>query len=446
MSTQEDGMSTAVFSPCDAEALEESGLASPPCSDGTRRIHKRRLNRSSDEEENHLPLTPVSMDASSDCFVSIPEDLVSFATLQYLGYNHQTATRIWERWANWPPGRIKRQSDDFEDGIPFIEVAEGYLDSATDTCDDDDSAWFDCLDNYGMSTELTHAIMDTKFRHIRLTQSCKFWVQDTLKLRYRGLEEVQEASRERERATQREASRPGTNNPGPPAQRSISESLRSAPWMSPETALSSFATGAAANKPGEIQLYKGMDKAWINDLFRGDGSVHFGCLASRSPADFSSKQVGIYFAVDREVAVYYACYAKRRSGVNAVVIVQATIPNSAIESLTPPDIQHVYWPSMEWKSLVLTCRQDRKLSSQLRKFKLAKLVIGSICNKPSMVLANMQSPDEITEGMVYKTKDDRVAIEYVFIGDEGDDLLEQSAKITVFPLTSREFEAWRYDV
>ncbi|CAI7569245.1 unnamed protein product [Penicillium discolor] len=427
MSTQ-DGMSTAVFSPGDAEALQESGLASPPCSDGTRRIHKRRLNRSSDEEENHLPLTPVSMDASSDCFVSIPEDLVSFATLQYLGYNHQTATRIWERWTNWPPGRIKRQCDDFEDGIPFIEVAEGYLDSATDTCDDDDSAWLDCLDKYGMSTELTHAIMDTKFRHIRLTQSCKFWVQDTLKLRYRGLEEVQEASRERERATQREASRPGTNNPGPPAQRSISESLRSAPWMSPETALSSFATGAAANKPGEIQLYKGMDKAWINDLFRGDGSV------------------GIYFAVDREVAVYYACYAKRRSGVNAVVIVQATIPNSAIESLAPPDIQHVYWPSMEWKSLVLTCRQDRKLSSQVRKFKLAKLVIGSICNKPSMVLANMQSPDDITEGMVYKTKDDRVAVQYVFIGDEGDDLLEQSAKITVFPLTSQEFEAWRYDV
>lgn len=386
------------------------------------------------------------MDSSSDCFVSIPEDLVSFATLGYLGYNHHTATRIWERWTNWPPGIIKRQCDDFEGGIPFIEVAEGYLDSATDTCEDDDSVWLDCLDKYGMSTELTHAIMDTKFRHIRLTQSCKFWVQDTLKLRYRGLEEVQEASRERERATQRQASRPGINNPGPPAQRSISESLRSALWMSPETALSSFATGAAANKPGEIQLYKGMDKACINDLFRGDGSVHFGCLASRSPADFSSKQVGIYFAVDREVAVYYACYAKRRSGVNAVVIVQATIQNSAIETLIPPDIQRVYWPSTEWKSLVLTCRQDRKLSSQLRTFQLAKLIIGSICNKSSKVLANMQSPDEITEGMVCKTKDGRVAVQYVFIGTEGDDLLEQSAQITVFPLTSREFVAWYYDV
>lgn len=53
----------------------------------------------------------------------------------------------------------------------------------------------------------------------------------------------------------------------------------------------------------------------------------------------------------------------------------------------------------------------------------------------------MRSPDEITEQIVLKTSDGRNAIQYVFIGDDGDDLLESSS-ITVFPLTSQQFEAW----
>ncbi|CAG7940323.1 unnamed protein product [Penicillium salamii] len=446
MSTNEQDRSTAVLAPGDAATLQDSGLASPPYSDGTRRIHKRRLNRSSDEDDGHLPLTPISMDSGSDCFVSIPEDLTSLATLEYIGYNRQTAVSIWQRWNNWPAGIIKRQCDDFENGIPFIEIAEAYLETQPDTCDENDSAWLECLDRYGMSNEFTSAIMDTKFRHIRLTETCQFWAIDTLKLRYRALEEVQEASRQREReqATQRESSRPGTHSPDPPTQRSISDSLRSAPWMSPETAMSSFATQVAANAPGRTQLYKGMDKARISGLFRNDGSIDYECLAAIPPADFTSKTIDIYFGVDREVAVRYACYAKRRSESCSAVIVQVSIPNSVIETLAPPEIQHVYWPTTEWKSLVFLCRQRRKLPSHLRKFKLADLVIGSICNKPNMILANMESPNEITEQMVFKTKDGRVAVQYVFKGEGGDDLLHDSAKLTVFPLTSREIESWRH--
>ncbi|KAJ5343872.1 uncharacterized protein MYU51_002241 [Penicillium brevicompactum] len=438
-----NSMSTPVLAPGDAAALQTSGLASPPSSEGTRRIHKRRLNRSSDEEESHLPLTPVSMDSMPGCFVTIPEDLISFATLKYLGYNHDMAMRIWHRWTNWSPGPINRECDDPENGIPFIEVAEGNLDHAPDTSDEDDLAWLQCLTQYGMDTEFTNAIMDSKFRQIRLTQSCKFWAQDTIKLRYRALVEVQEASRERERQTQREASRPVRNNPGPSTQRSVSESLRTASWISAETALSPFAADVAANAPGVTHLYRGGDKAWINGLFRDDGSLHVGCLAARPPADFSARTaLDIYLAVDREVAICYAGYAKRRSGASAVVIVHVTIPNSVIESLTPSEIQRVYWPSMEWKNLVLSCRQMRKVPTQLRKYMLATIVIGSICNKPKAVMANWSSPEDITERMVFRTNDGRVAVQYVFKGEEGFGLLEESAQFTVFPLTNREFAAW----
>ncbi|KAJ5404632.1 hypothetical protein N7465_005916 [Penicillium sp. CMV-2018d] len=74
------------MAPDDAVILQESGLVSPPLSDGTRRIHKRCSNRSSDEEEEeHIPLSPVSIASSSDSFVSILEHLTSFAALDHLG-------------------------------------------------------------------------------------------------------------------------------------------------------------------------------------------------------------------------------------------------------------------------------------------------------------------------------------------------------------------------
>ncbi|KGO74640.1 hypothetical protein PITC_084160 [Penicillium italicum] len=435
-------MQTSILVSDDAVALQNSGLASPPLSDGTRRIHKRRLNRSSDEEEQHLPLIPESISSSSDSFVSVPDHLVSFAALEHLGYDSETATRIWDYWTNWPPVGPKRKTDDIYHGVPFIDVVEGHLDNSPDTCEENDAEWFRCMDLYGINRELQESIMDPKFRSIRLTESCKFWVWDTFHLRNRALQAVQEASRERDMASQREASRPGQSNHVGSGRRSISDSLRMVPWLSSETALSEAAKTAASRAPGYTTLYKGIDQARIGEVFDNDGNADFGCLVSRTRRDFSARQADLYFAVDREVAELYACYIKRRSTCSGTVIVQVTIPNSVIESLSALDLQIVHWPSAEWKSLIFHCRQGKKLPSELQKYKVAKLVIGTICGKPNFVISNLRSPDEITGQMVLKTTDGRNAVQYVFKGDDGDTLLEQSSSVMVFPLTSQELGTW----
>jgi hypothetical protein len=53
----------------------------------------------------------------------------------------------------------------------------------------------------------------------------------------------------------------------------------------------------------------------------------------------------------------------------------------------------------------------------------------------------VRSPGDITKRMVYKTKDGRNAVQYVFKGEEGWDLLEESAELTVIPLTTWEVAA-----
>ncbi|KAJ5598451.1 hypothetical protein N7537_008535 [Penicillium hordei] len=390
MSTSDDGMRTNILVSDDAVTLQNLGL--------------------------HLPLTPVSISSSSDSFVSIPDHLVSLAALEHLGYNSETATRIWEYWSNWPPGEPKRKTDDIYHGVPFIDVAEGHLDNSPDTGAENDAEWFHCMNLYGINHELQEALMDPKFRSIRLTESCKFWIWDTFQLRNRALQAVQEASRERDIASRREASRPGQSSSGGSGRQSISDSLRMVPWLSRETALSEAATTAASRAPGHTTLYTGIDQARVTRLFDDDGNADFGCLVSAPRCDFSGRQADLYFAVDREVAEHYACYIKRRSTCSGVVIIHANIPNSVIVSLSALDVQTIYWPSVEWKSFIFHCRQGKKLP--------------------------LNSGNEITEQMVLKTRDGRNAVQYVFKGDDGDTLLEESSSVTVSPLTSQQFETW----
>jgi hypothetical protein len=99
-----------------------------------------------------------------------------------------------------------------DDGeILFIHVAASYLARGRehDTWGDNDQPWYNCMSLCGIRSEVQVSIMDPVYKRIRLTESCYFWMKDTIELRYRGLEAAQRASRER--AT---SSRPGRSDSG----------------------------------------------------------------------------------------------------------------------------------------------------------------------------------------------------------------------------------------
>ena len=458
----------SVLASADVEDLSSTGLISPPSSDGTRRVHKRRLNRSSDDDNSHLPLTPISPTSSSsvtEMYATIPELLVSLATLKYLGYTDTAANQIWDRWSNWPstpPGRFEVDSDG---EILFLDVAVSHLTRVRDqdTWDENDHSWFHFMNLGGINLEVQTAIMDPIYKRIRLTESCYFWVKDTIKLRYRGLEAIQTASRERAMAMARAASRPGystSTHDGSSiggssgssqitlsqkdGQRSISGTMRMAPGISSDTAFSN-ACRSAQNIPGSIILYKGLDQARLNGFFDNSGAiVAWEKMFSNPPTDFL-RSPGFYFTVQRDIAEHYACYAKRRDDLQSVVIVHVIVPNRKVECLSTTQLQKTYWPSVEWKNLVWHCRNANKFPSQLRKFKQASLIIGTIAKKPNRVYNNMDSFAQIDESCVFKTKDGRNAVQYVFHDDEGHEFLEELApgSVTVHPVSTAEFTQWQ---
>jgi hypothetical protein len=155
--------------------------------------------------------------SDTDSYATISNTLDSLATLKYLGYNDTAAHQIWAKWSTWPPGGY---AEDPWGELPFLEAATSHLIRGRDhdTWDDDDQLWRNCMDICGIEPVIQALIMDPMYKTIRLTESCCFWMKDTIELRYRGLEAIEEDSRNRAKALERA---PRSGQSGPPFQAHI---------------------------------------------------------------------------------------------------------------------------------------------------------------------------------------------------------------------------------
>lgn len=459
---------TSILAPLDAAQLMGQGLAGLPDSSGKRKIHKRRLNRSSDEEHRRLPLD-VSLQSQSadDIFASIPDQLISHASIEYVGFSKAKADEIWNSWNNWPSFGPRRETDttDRDLQVTFLDFISGHIASSFDTSEDDDGQWTHCMNRYGLAIELQHAILDPHFKYLRLSKSCAEWSRDTVHMRYAGLQEIQRASRDRAMALQRAGYRlaahsdngssasvlepPSTSTSSRPGQRSISGMQRDmAPGISTESSNSASAI-AARNAPGHVVLFKAIDQGRIAGLLDDHGRLkQIETLVTFPPTDFSGSRSGFYFTPDFKAAQYYAAYAKRRANVESVVMVRIAIPNHVIEGMDEGEIRRLYWPSSEWKEFVWYNRTAKALPRHLRKYRAATLTIGTIARKPSSAYHQLRSWEDISEScvlMVGGQDGTRAAIQYVFSGEEeGQDLLNQhvAENIKVYPFPASELDEW----
>ncbi|KAL8365023.1 hypothetical protein RB595_004030 [Gaeumannomyces hyphopodioides] len=458
-----DRAQSPIFHPEDEAELLAQGLLTP-ASNGRRRIHKRRLQSSSEESSANIPLTPISWGSDSDStlFEVVPDALNSRETLLYLGFNEETASYLWHRWTHWDEEsngpRLDIDTGEFpkielDEGTTFIGLALYHIeDLHVNAVTEDDQSWRSCMVACGISDGLQDDILDPFFKNIRMTESCLFWLIDTLQMRWRGLKSIQATSHERAHASRRQSTRPvavsdnqpsGSTGNGESSRRSISGQMSSqVPWISSHTAMSDQAKLAGRNAPGFIHLWKGIDQARIKDLRDANGSIdNLESLLSGFPSDFA-RQLAYYFAVDRDVALMYALWAKNRDGVQSVVLVQISIRNSDIKSLSESEKLTTFYPSEEWKKLVWHCRRPKKLPTELRKFRLASLIIGTIARKPDLAYRNMESWNDIQARDVLMANS-RPAVQYVFLEDENEIVSGNASTIQVFPITSEEFSRAR---
>lgn len=199
-----------VLHPEDVQNLTLEGTIIAGDSPSIHRIHKRRLNRSSDEEYKDLtlpsPPSTISSRVSSvpmDDFETVPDYLVSRESLVYLGFTDTAANAIWGRWSNWGNDQGRET-----DGGPvtFESMFRSHIyGNGTDTYLDDDNAWRETMNSAGINQSLQNAIMTPSCKDMRLMESCKYWLLDTVSAKYASLKEIQATSRERAMAALRAA-------------------------------------------------------------------------------------------------------------------------------------------------------------------------------------------------------------------------------------------------
>ncbi|EFX06424.1 hypothetical protein CMQ_6745 [Grosmannia clavigera kw1407] len=443
----------SILGELDAADLENKGLLGPGTTTGSRRIHKRLLN-SSGEDEYHdisLQINLESPDATN-AFATIPVSLISHDSLVYLGFSAAKSDEIWSQWTDWPSEGPSREIDPDNGGlqVTFIDFVRCRLRNYEDTYEDNDDQWCQCLSLCGMSKAVQDAIMDPQFKRIRLTNSCIFWIRDTIVMRYAGLEDIQRASRQREidlirvrdcqdgsgsgRGAQSRNGRDGSPQPD--------DHQQATPWV-PHVLWNSATMMEVRNNYGHIVLFKDVVHAQVAGLFDDSGKVQrIEKLLSHSPSDFSAARSLFYFTPDHREAEYRCAYAKRRANCESVVMVCLTIPQTAIDKLRRPKLQRLYWPSPEWKQVVWRSKTVRSLPSALRKYRDALLIIGSVANGTQRKFENMKSWADVADDAVCcDVSSGDPTVQYVFSSEEeGCKFLKKYGKLEVFPFAAAELQ------
>jgi hypothetical protein len=159
-----------------------------------------------DVEYKYLPLdVPLQSSLAGEVYVTIPQTLISRQTLLYIGLSDSKATELWHRWNDWladgpspvidGPGLGINSDDDEPLEAVFLDFVISLIKREPNVDDEsDDVQWRSYLDACGTSHDVQDAIMDPHFADIRLSNSSWYWIQDTIEMRYAGLQDIQRIS------------------------------------------------------------------------------------------------------------------------------------------------------------------------------------------------------------------------------------------------------------
>ncbi|KAH0424861.1 hypothetical protein CcaCcLH18_11288 [Colletotrichum camelliae] len=339
--------------------------------------------------------------------------VVSLETLLEIGFSQDKAEQLWRKWLNWPEGPVSRETDPYVGGLQMMFdyfFIAGLERDDGDVWGDDETEWRNSLTRYGINSDTQDAIMDPEFKHLRLTQSARFWAKDTVEMRYAWLK------------------RCANKYTTPP---SLQSSTAENYGQTPESILHV----ANLRSPYNRNLFKAVDLGRAHRLFHENGA--FDCIAdlrSPAPSDFTGHSSAFYFSPDIEVAQLEGAYAKRRANRSSVALIQVTIPVNEINKLPIEEVLFdLHWTDLLWKQLVWSSRRGEILSGDLRKYRGVNIIIGTKARLPNAVYSKMESPKDIKKDCVYMVNENfesPSAIQWMFSA-EGEGFLRDHGSFKV---------------
>jgi hypothetical protein len=351
------------------------------------------------------------------------------------------AEQIYNRYQNSPEDI---PWDLFDFALAVIE--DPQIEDAESSQDD----WFACMTRMGLDEDFQRVIMLEEFADLRYTATCKFWVQDTIAMRWRFLENLKYVLRERHIQLQKSSTRPSLaprTDSGPQSRKRLSiggaptigqgglvSSLDSETQEGPSSVVA-VAPQAPLHRDNHVMLWRAADfikhRAFYNEE---TGKLNLNAI-STCPGDFSGDVRLAYFTPQRETADRYATWYKHKAQQSGITIAQISVPNRFVESLK---VKYLWFgrnsegnPSNEWKDLIWNSRRGDRLPKSLRHLSAEDLLIGHIASGKHCKFTQMESASEIKEGDVLTVNIDgveRKSIQWVFQTYEAQDGFEEACR------------------
>ncbi|KAF7921072.1 uncharacterized protein EAE97_011340 [Botrytis byssoidea] len=379
-----------IFNPSDDAFLTQRNLIKP----ATRR---RRLISSSILQSESLSSSDSGSGSGSSegidmkDFTIIPEFLESEETIEWLGWNPTKAAEIWNRWKEIQETE-QDQGTIFE--VEFLQCALGHIPGRS--FEDGSSDWEEHMRSWGISDELSDAIMDADFTDIRCTESAQHWVTDTIEIRYLSLERIKRES----------------------DQRTINNHT-----MNPSVA--SSAVPRYSRVPGLQTLFKAIS---TERLRYSDSKINIDSLVSEGATDFRGYGGALYFTPDYKVADNYRRYIRRRVGSTRALMIQLTLPNAWIEGLPPRVLEF----GDLWKKLVHTSRQGNRLTGDMKYIRNLPLIIAPIAHSPNKAITRLETWTEVGIQHVLKMPgQETLPVQYAFQVEDNFEEIEQIGELKV---------------
>ena len=403
-----------VLAPLDAAHLEALGSASPVYQG------KRKVSSSTWSSSTTTLTTVASLDSTLS--IEIPEAMRSEESFVFLGCTKSLAKTLWQRWLAISP------EDRGPDGpISFMSLAETVVARHEDDvwCANED--WIGMITSLGFATEVAEAICDPQYDAIRFTASAKFWLLDTIQLRWRSLEELQDISRSRLRKAQSKTHTSSLMTRG-----GGDKFLKNADYV-----------------PGSTILWRGSDNKYLQGLIDPNtGAVDLDRMQASWPNDFHGlpgKGAVYHFSPQKAVGLKYAQYARKRSGGGTASVVRMEVPNKLLEKYNPLVVQ--YENSDMWRTVIWHCRTRRRFPKPFfSHLNNAEVLIGPICRSDDSAIEKLDSWEDITDRHILKVEEEvwnekegvhefkqRRGIQYVFLGLDIQRDLEANCKIEIQP-------------
>ena len=327
-----------------------AGLLSPPSSNSRSSSGTFTGSSRSSESPEAKRATAISKTPK----ITIPTQLNSVETYEFLGFTTDTATTLFS-------GQKAQQRP--------LDVARAWIENKCDYAKEREDDWSNAMENAGVKEKVRLSMLKPEHEMILYTQPLKYWLIEIIDTAYEALVEL-EANILLQLGDEARLRGGGSD---------LEDEDEDAEYTVPQM------------PGGHLAVFKSVDGRRTRNVVREDGSVSLARLESYFETDFA-RRGGLYFTHQLWVAQAYsklindACDAADRR------TVELHVPLSHFKDIGLWELEY----GDEWKQLIYYSRREELLPKALQKIKAEHGCIqGPIAHSHTKTIVKLESWKDI---------------------------------------------------